>query len=48
MISHCISSLGGIIFIVALSHFMFLNFKRYTFDFVKGLILDFFIQISDQ
>ena len=42
MVLHCISPLGGIIFVVVLSHFIFLNFKRYTFDFVKSLILNFF------
>ena len=47
MILHCISPFGGIIFVVVLSHFIFLNFKGYTFDFVKGLVLNFFIQISD-
>ena len=48
MILHCISSLGaGIIFVLVLFHFIFSNFKGYKFDFVKGLVLIFFIQISD-
>ena len=41
MISHCISSLGGIIFVLVLSHFTFSNFKGHTYDFVKGLVLNF-------
>ena len=48
MISHSISSLGaGIIFVLVLSHFIFSSFKRYTFEFVKGIELNFLIQISD-